>query len=33
MKGSYPTNLSGTCRWADGPVAVMALAIRKGDAE
>lgn len=26
------TNLSGTCRSADGPVAVIALASRKGDA-
>ena len=32
IKGSYPTNPSGTCRSADGPVAVIALANRKGDA-
>lgn len=32
IKDSYPTNPSGTCRLADGPVAVIALANRKGDA-
>ena len=32
IKGSYPTNPSGTCRSADGPVAVIVLASRKGDA-
>ena len=31
-KGQLSTNLSGTCRSADGPVAVIALASRKGDA-
>ena len=29
--GSYPSNRSGTCRSADGPVAVIALAKLKGD--
>jgi hypothetical protein len=32
MKGSYPTNPSGTRRSADGPVAVIAPASRKGGA-
>jgi len=32
IKGSYPTYPSGTCRSADGPVAVIALGNRKGDA-
>jgi hypothetical protein len=32
IKGSYPTNPSVTCRSADGPAAVIALANRKGNA-
>jgi len=32
IKGGYPTNASGTCRSADGPVAFIALANQKGDA-
>ena len=31
-KGQLSTNPSGTCRSADGPVAVIALASQKGDA-